>query len=144
MRLANSKMIGHGGVLLPSQDDLLPRMQCAKFVAVADISSAFHALEYDKETASKMRISHRGTHYIFKRVIMGALPSSQMLEQAVLMMFNQNDFAIFLKDKSCCRNKILFLHGNLPKIKFQYSSCFCYGFPPLYIPSCPNRYISSK
>ena len=107
MRLANSKMIGHGGVLLPSQDDLLTRMQCAKFVAVADISSAFHALEYDKETASKMRISHRGTHYIFKRVIMGALPSSQMLEQAVLMMFNQNDFAIFLKDKSCNENLVL-------------------------------------
>ena len=101
MRMANSKIIGHGGVLLPSQDDLLTRMQCAKFVAVADVSSAFHALEYTEETAKRMRFSHRGTHYIFKRAIMGALPSSQMLEQAMGMMFNQYDWELFLKDKNC-------------------------------------------
>ena len=101
MRKANEKMKGHGGVLLPSQDDLLTRMQCAKYVAVADVSSAFHALEYSEETAQKMRFSHRGVHYIFRRVIMGALPSSQMLEQAMLMMFNQHDFEVFLKDKQC-------------------------------------------
>ena len=100
MRQANSKMIGHGGVLLPSQDDLLTRMQCAKYVAVADVSSAFHALEYTDDTAKRMRFSHRGTHYIFKRVIMGALPSSQMLEQAMNSMFSQNEFEEFLKNRN--------------------------------------------
>ena len=107
MRKANEKMRGHGAVLLPSQDDLLTRMQCAKYVAVADVSSAFHALEYGDETAQKMRFCHRGIHYIFRRVIMGALPSSQMLEQAMLMMFNQHDFETFLKEKQCKQKLIL-------------------------------------
>lgn len=99
MRLANSKMIGHGGVLLPSQDDLLTRMH-SKFTACLDVSSAFHALAYTKETANKMRFTHRGTQYISKRAIMGSLPSSQHLEEAMNLMFGQNDFEAFLKSKS--------------------------------------------
>ena len=99
MRLANSKMIGHGGVLLPSQDDLLTRMH-SKFTACLDVSSAFHALAYTKETANKMRFTHRGTQYISKRAIMGSLPSSQHLEEAMNLMFGQNDFETFLRGKS--------------------------------------------
>ena len=65
MRLANSKMVGHGGVLLPSQDDLLTRMH-SKFTACLDVSSAFHALAYSDETVNKMRFTHRGTQYLCK------------------------------------------------------------------------------
>ena len=99
MRLANSKMIGHGGVLLPSQDDLLTRMH-SKFTACLDVSSAFHALVYSDETANKMRFTHRGTQYLCKRAIMGSQPSSQHLEEAMNIMLNQNDWESFLKKAS--------------------------------------------
>ena len=106
MRQANSKMIGHGGVLLPSQDDLLTRMH-SKYTACLDVSSAFHALAYSEETANKMRFTHRGTQYISKRAIMGSLPSSQHLEEAMNIMFAQNDWETFLEKKSCKEKSLL-------------------------------------
>ena len=96
MRMANGLVPGHGGVLLPSQDDLLCRMH-AKYTACLDISAAFHCLKYDKQTKERMRFIHRGKHYLFCRAIMGAILSSQHLEEATNFMFNNLAWKEFLK-----------------------------------------------
>ena len=98
MRLANQSVPGHGGVLLPSQDDLLCRMH-AKFTACLDISAAFHCLKYSRETKERMRFIHRGKSYLFTRAIMGGILSSQHLEEATNLTFNHLHFSEFLKEK---------------------------------------------